>query len=81
MGEMLQTVLRAMVKSHNRLKGTKAVSFLEEISFFFQNLQGKSTCWGPFIVKLQHVMSYKTLLGQLYQKKAPTRRLLHNYFL
>ena len=45
------------------------MSFLEEISNFFQNLQGKSTCWGPFIVKLEHVMSYKRLLGQLYQKR------------
>ena len=25
--------------------------------------------WSPFIVKLQHVMSYKILFGQLYQKR------------
>ena len=30
---------------------------------------GKSPCWGPSIVKLQHVMAYKRSLGQLYQKR------------
>ena len=42
-----------------------SVGFLEEISKF----AGKSPCWDPFIVKLQHVMSYKRLLGQLYKKR------------
>ena len=42
---------------------------------------GKSPCWGPLIVKLQHVMAYKRLIGQLYQQRDAYRRLLHNYFL
>ena len=37
-GRNVATVLRAMVKSHNHLKGTKylSVGFLEEISTFLQ---------------------------------------------
>ena len=38
------TVLRAVVKSHNGLKGTKVfpVGVLEEISKNYQNLQGRA---------------------------------------
>ena len=38
------TVLIAVVKSHNRLKGTKVFAWgcLEEISKLFQNLQGRA---------------------------------------
>ena len=43
------------------------VGFLEEI--FFSKFAVKSSYWGPFIVKLQHLMCYKRLLGQLYQKR------------
>ena len=42
---------------------------LDEISKIYQNLQGNSPCWGPFIEKLQPVIAYKRLLGQLYQKR------------
>ena len=65
------TVLRAVVKSHNGLKGTKVFACgcsgrnLKNLSKF----AGKSPCWGPFIVKLQPVIAYKRLLGQLYQKR------------
>ena len=65
------TVLRAVVKSHNGLKGTKVFACgcsgrnLKNLSKF----AGKSRCWGPFIVKLQPVIAYKRLLGQLYQKR------------
>ena len=65
------TVLRAVVKSHNRLKGTKVFACgcsgrnLKNLSKF----AGKSPCWGPFIVKLQPVIAYKRLLGQLYQRR------------
>ena len=65
------TVLRAAVKSHNGLKETKVFASgcsrrnLENLSKF----AGKSPCWGPFIVKLQPVIAYKRLLGQLYQKR------------
>ena len=65
------TVLRAAVKSHNSLKETKVFASgcsrrnLENLSKF----AGKSPCWGPFIVKLQPVIAYKRLLGQLYQKR------------
>ena len=65
------TVLRAVVKSHNGLKGTKVFACgcsgrnLKNLSKF----AGKSPCWGPFIVKLQPVIAYKRLIGQLYQKR------------
>ena len=47
------TVLRAVVKSHNCLKGTKVflVCALEEISKVFQNLQGRA-CAGVFYCKV-----------------------------
>ena len=65
------TVFRAMVKSHNRLKGTKVFlcGFSGRNLKIFSKFAGKSPCWDPFIVKLQHVMSYKRLLGQLYKKR------------
>ena len=65
------TVLRAVVKSDNGLKGTKVFTCrcsgrnLENSSKF----AGMSPCWGPFIVKLHPVIAYKRLLGQLYQKR------------
>ena len=65
------TVLRAVIKSHNRLKGTKRIACggsrrnLKNFSKF----AGKRACWGTFTVKLQCVMAYKRLLGQLYQKR------------
>ena len=43
------------------------VGVLEEISKFFPNLQGPVL--RSFIVKLQPVIAYKRLLGQLYQKR------------
>ena len=57
--------LRAVVKSRNDLKATKIFVCgcsgrnLNNLSKF----AGKSTCWGPFIVKLQPVIAYKRLLG------------------
>ena len=70
-GRNIETALTAMVKSHNRLKGTKVFvcGFSGRNLKFFSKFAGKSPCWGPFIIKLQHVMSYKRLLGQLYQKR------------
>ena len=65
------TVLRAVVESHNGLKGTKVFACgcsrrnLKNLSKF----AGKSPCWGPLIVKLQPVIAFKRLLGQLYQKR------------
>ena len=65
------TVLRAVVKSHNHLKGTKVIACgcsrrnLKKFSEF----AGKSACWGTFVVKSQRVIAYKKLLGQLYQKR------------
>ena len=65
------TVLRAVVKSHNGLKGTKVFACgcsgrnLKNLSKF----AGKNPCCGPFIVKFQPVIAYKRLRGQLYQKK------------
>ena len=55
------TVLRAVVKSHNGLKGTKVFACgcsgrnLKKLSKF----AGMSPCWGPFIVTLQLVIAYK----------------------
>ena len=46
-----------------------SVGFLEEISIFFSKFARKSPCWSRVIVKLQHVMSCKRLLGQLYRKR------------
>ena len=70
-GRNVATVLRAMVKSHNHLKGTKVFvcGFSGRNLKIFSKFAEKNLCWGPFIVKLQHLMSYKILLGQLYQKR------------
>ena len=70
-GRNIAAILRAVVKSHNRLKGTKvfACGCSGRSLKFFSKFAGKSPCWGPFVVKLQHVMAYKRLLGQLYQKR------------
>ena len=62
------TVLRAMVKSHNRLKVFSCGCSRRNLKFF-SKFALKSPCWGPFIVKLQRVMAYKRLLGQLYHKR------------
>ena len=64
------TVLRAVVKSHNDLQETKvfASGYSGKNLKNFSKFVGKSPCWGPFIVKLQPVIVYKRLLGQLYQK-------------
>ena len=65
------TVLREVVKSHNGLKRTKVFVCgcsgrnLKHLSKF----AGMSPCCGLFIVKLQPVIAYKSLLGQLYQKR------------
>ena len=65
------TVLRAVVKSHNRLKGTKVIACgcsrrnLKKFSKF----AGKSACWGTFVVTSKRVIAYKRLLGKLYQKR------------
>ena len=67
------TVLRVVVKSQsqNGLEGTKVFACgcsgrdLKNLSKF----AGKSPFWGPLIVKLQPVIAYKRLLGQLYQKR------------
>ena len=67
----IATVLRAVVKSHNRLNGTKVIACgcsrrnLKKFSKF----AGMSACWGTFVVKLQREIAYKRLLGQLYQKR------------
>ena len=73
------TVLRAVVKSHNGLKGTKVFACgcsgrnLNNLSKF----GGKSPCWGLFVVKLQPVVAYQRLLGQFSQKRnAYTETLL-----
>ena len=64
------TVLRAVVKSHNDLQETKvfASGYSGKNLKNFSQFVGKSPCSGPFIVKLQPVIVYKRLLGQLYQK-------------
>ena len=65
------TILKAVEKSYNCLKGAKVFACgcsrrnLKKFSKFAR----KSPCWGPFIVNLQHVMAYKRVLGQLYQKR------------
>ena len=66
------TVLRAVVKSHNGLKGTKV--FASGCSGRnlknFLKFPRKTPCWGPFILKLQAVIAcYKRLISQLYQKR------------
>ena len=64
------TDLGAVEKSHNGLKGTKVFAYGCSGRNFklknFSKFAGKSLCWGPFIVKLQSVIAYKRLLGQLY---------------
>ena len=81
-GRNVATVLRAMVKSHYCLKGTKVFvcGFSGRNPKIFSKFAGKSLCWGPVIAKLQHVMSYKRLLGQFYQKRdAYTETLSVNF--
>ena len=70
-GRNVATILIAKIKSHNRLKGTKVFvcGFSGKNFKIFSKFAGKSPCCGPFIIKLQHVTSYKRLLGQLYQKR------------
>ena len=59
------------MKSHNGLKGIKVFVCgysgrnLKNLSKF----AGKSPYRGPFIVKLQPVIAYKRLPGQVYQKR------------
>ena len=62
--------MTAVVKSHNRLKGTKvfAKGVLEQISKFFEICREEPVL-GSFIVKLKPVIAYKRLLSQLYQKR------------
>ena len=66
------TVLRAVVKSHSGLKGTKVFACECSGRNFklknFSKFAGKSSCWGPFILQLQLVIAFVRLLGQLYQK-------------
>ena len=77
-GRNVAIVLRAMVKSHNRLKGTKVFA----CGFPGRNLKIFSKiCRGLFIVKLHHVTPYKRLLGQFYRKRDAYTETLHNYFL
>ena len=64
------TVLGEVVKFHNGLK-TKVFA----CGCFGRNLKNlskfaaKSPCWAPFIVKLQYLIAYKRLLGQIFQKR------------
>ena len=66
------TVLRAVVKSHNCLKGTKVFACgccLWKKSQKVFKICRKEPVLGSFIAKLQPVIAYKRLLGQLYQKR------------
>ena len=72
-------VLRAVVKSHNGLKGTKVFASGHSGRNLknFSKFPGRTPCWGPFILKLQAVIAcYKRLLGQLYQKRYPYTEIL-----
>ena len=77
-----------MVKSRNGLNATKVFACgcsgsnfkLKDISNF-SKFAGKSSCWGPFIVKLQPVIAYKSLLGKLYQKRDTYTETLTQHFL
>ena len=60
----IATILRAVVKSHNRLK-VFACGCSGRNRKNLSKFAGKSSSWGPFIVKLQHVVAYKRILGQL----------------
>ena len=63
-------ILRAVVKFNNSLRWTKVFAW----GCSWRNLKNfskfawKSPCWDPFIGKLQPVIAYKRLLGQLYWK-------------
>ena len=70
-----------LVKSHNRVKGTKvfACGFSGRNLKIFSESAGKSPCWGPFIVKLQDVL-YCKVAGCLiidYSVNLLKRRRLH----
>ena len=94
-GQLLQcdrrntaTVLRIVVKSHIGLKGTKvfACGCSERNLKNFSTFAGKSSCWSPFIVKLQRAVAHKKSQSKDYlvnssKKEMPTQRVLHKYFL
>ena len=70
--------MRAVVKSHKYLKGTKVFAF----GCLVRNFKKKLSL---FIVNLQPGIVYKKsqsegYFGELYQKETSTQRLLHKYF-
>ena len=82
------TVLRAVVKSPQSLKGTKvfACRYFGKNLKNFSKFRGKSPCWSSFIVKLQTIIAFKKkpksrLLSQFYQKKKKTsgKNYEHDY--
>ena len=83
----IATVLRAVIKSHKGLKGTKVFAcgcFVRNLKNF-SKFTGKNLCWSPFIVKLQPGIAYKKSQSKGYlvnfiEKETPTQRHLHKYF-
>ena len=82
------TVLRAVVKSHQGLKETKAFScILKQTSKILSKFAGKRPCWSPFIVKLRPVVACKNAKVNkdnwvnFNKKETHTQKLLHKYFL
>ena len=79
--------MRAVVKSHKGLKGTKIFAY----KCFVRNLKnvskfaGRNLCWSPFIVKLKPRIAYKKsqskgYSGNFIKKETPIQRLLYKCF-
>ena len=62
------TVLRAVVKSHKGLKGTKVFVFGCSVRNLknFSKVTGRNPSWSPFIVKLQPAIAYKKSQSKYY---------------
>ena len=80
------TVLRAVLKSHKGLKGTKVFAFGCSVRNVkkFSKLTAINPCWSPFIVKLQPEIAYKKSQSKGYSgnfiKKDAYTEILHKYF-
>ena len=79
------TVLRAVVKSHKGLKGTKvfACGCSGRNLNNFSKFTGKSPCWGNVVALETLTQNVKVAKGcsvNFIKKEAPIQRLLLNYF-
>ena len=72
------TVLRAVLKSHKGLKGTKVFAFGCSVRNVkkFSKFTVRNPCWSPFIVKLQPEIAYKKSQSKGYSGNFIKKRRL-----